>query len=152
MTEKIGNVLLVPQKSQEVLNQREQIAYREHRRKLITWLRDLGKDPQTGEGYSRTTVRIRSHRLDMFYRKVWEAEGYYTTNITTDHADAWMLELAHSDYSMSTKTDYQKAVKTYFKWRNWVDQTNIVWDPIVTFHDNTTSQQPRDYLTRNERR
>lgn len=95
------------------------------------------------------TVKPRSSRMDQFYRFVWEEEGGYTSNISTDHADAWMRELARSDASNAHKTNCQKAVKMLFKWRTH-ERGGPVWDPKITFSDGSGTN-PSDYLTRDER-
>ena len=82
--EAICRVPLVTDLSWEQLNERQRVNYREHRRKLLKWLHDLGKSPDKGEGYAEDTIYNRGYRLDVFYR--WEQEGSYPTAITTDYA------------------------------------------------------------------
>ncbi len=90
MTESpVDGVPLVPDQTAENLNERQRLAYREHRRHLISWMNDLGKIPEKAVGYAQSVVRTRTYRLDSFYRWVWDREGF-TTEITTDHADGWM--------------------------------------------------------------
>jgi hypothetical protein len=51
----------------------------------------FGKDTEKADGYARTTVSNRAHRMDQFYRWVWDREDGYTTNVTHDHADAYAI-------------------------------------------------------------
>lgn len=146
--------VLVTKPSEQILNQRQFYAYRDHRLKFADWLWHLGKDPERGEGYAKATVKMRAHRLDKFYRWVWETDGYYVDprDITTTHADDWMKHLANTDYSLSYKTDLQKALKTLFKWQGWKRGEPVEGDPVITYQDPTHNQHPRDYLTLKERK
>ncbi len=40
--------------------------------------------PKKGEGYAFETVKPRAHRMDAFYRFVWESNGGYTTPHSLD--------------------------------------------------------------------
>ena len=152
MTESpVDGVPLVPDQTAENLNQRQELAYREHRRQLISWMNDLGKTPEKAVGYAESVVRTRTYRLDSFYRWVWDREEF-TTEITTDHANGWMRWLARQDYKESYKTCCQKAVKTLFKWQRHDKGRDIEWDPVITYSDPSTQYQPRDYLERDERK
>ena len=97
------NIVLIPEPTRELLNDRQRVHYRNHREELVNWLLHLGKDPDHAVGYAPDVVRRRAHDCDAFYRYVWrEHAGGYTTLVTTDHADAHMRELAMSEYSAST--------------------------------------------------
>jgi len=87
--------------------------------------------------------------MDRFYRWVWENYGGYTVNVTHDHADAWMTHLAQRDVSATHKRNSQKAVKMLFKWREHEHGLGP-WEPKITFSADS-SNNPRDYLTREER-
>lgn len=149
---KIDGIVLVTQDAQEFLNPRQEISYREHRRELAEWMLTLGKNPSKAKGYSHTTVKNRMNRLDLFYRFIWEREGRYIQDITTDHADQWMRWLARQDYKESTKCHYQKAAHTLFKWQASERNRNIEWEPEIEYSDPSTNYTPRDYLTREDRR
>jgi len=150
MDNKINGVKLATGKAEEYLNNREIVSYREHRRNLIQWLLTYGKNPNLSEGYAQSTVKQRAYRLDKLYRKVWRAEGQYTEDITTVHADAWMTDLAESEYSRSYKVACQKAVKSLFKWKRHAKGRHVEWDPLLKFSQ-SRADNPRDFLTRNER-
>lgn len=86
--EKLDGIVVVPQSSEKLLNQRQLEDYRNHRRDLIRWMLNLGKEPETAEGYAFDTARQRSYKIDQFHRWIWtEAEGEYTLNATPGHAD-----------------------------------------------------------------
>lgn len=149
---KVDGIVLVTEDSKEYLNPKQEITYREHRRELAEWLLALGKNPSKAEGYSYTTAKNRMNRLDLFYRFVWDREGRYVQDLTTDHADAWMRWLARQDYKESTKCHYQKAAHTLFKWKRHARGQNVEWEPEIEYSDPSTNYQPRDYLTREDRR
>jgi integrase len=148
----VGEIVLVTEESRKYVNPRQLASYREHRRQLAEWMLNLGKTPEKAEGYAEATAKTRMHRLDKFYRWVWEEEGGYTESISTAHADAWMKHLAHEDYASSYKACCQKAVKTLFKWQSWEQGREVDWDPVITYSDDSGTDNPRDFLTRDERR
>jgi integrase len=149
MLDTVENIKLVTEPAETRLNPREEIAYREHRRQIAEWMVSVGKQPDRAEGFSLTTVRARMYRLDKFYRFVWNESGGFTTRITTGHADAWMQQLANSDYARSYKADCQKAVKTLFKWqRSQGDE--VQWEPQITFSDPSVNKIEKDVLSSDE--
>jgi len=149
---KVDGIPLVTEEARDHLNPKQEIAYREHRRELAEWLLNLGKNPQKAEGYSRSVVKTKMNRLDLFYRFVWEREGRYVQDMTTDYADQWMRWLARQDYTESTKCNYQKAVKTLFKWKRDARGSDVEWTPEIEYSDPSTNYQPREYLTKRDRK
>jgi site-specific recombinase XerD len=110
---------------------------------------NFGKNPDKAKGYAFGTARRRAHDLDKFYRWVWDERNGYTTQITHDDADAYSRHLVYEDHSDSHKHNTQKSLKMYFRWRDDVK----AWTPDVSLvSSNLTRTQPRDYLTREERR
>lgn len=95
---KYRGIPLVGEDAREYLNPRQEVAYREHRGELAEWLFTFGKNPEKVEGYSASTVQARMYHLDLFYRWVWDQEGRYIQDLTTDHADAWMRYLATEEF------------------------------------------------------
>jgi hypothetical protein len=91
---KVDGIVLVTDEAREHLTPRQEITYQEHRREQAEWMLSLGKTPSKAEGYSHSTAKNRMQRLDMFYRFIWEREGRYIQDLTTDHADQWMQWLA----------------------------------------------------------
>lgn len=149
---KVNGIVLVTENAQKYLNPKEEIAYREFRRGLAEWMLGLGKNPEKAEGYSYSTVENRMNRIDLFYRFVWEREGRYVQELTTDHADEWMRWLATQEFKESTKCTYQKSAHTLFKWKRWERGSDVEWEPVIEYSDPSTNYQPRDYLTRQDRR
>lgn len=141
---------VVPDPSRKQLNQRQLVDYESHREELIRWWLHFGKEPEYAEGYSPKTVRNTAYRVDKFYRWVWQENEGYTTTITTDHADAFVKELAYGDASNSHKTNVVKALKRLFKWQSH-EKGGVEWEPEYSFSTKDEARQPRDYLTRQER-
>lgn len=149
---KVDGIVLISEDAQEYLNPRQEIAYREHRRDIAEWMLSIGKNPKKAEGYAHETAKTRMNRLDLFYRFVWNRDGRYTQEMTPQHADAWMRWLARQDYDESTKNQYQKSVKTLFKWKRESRGQDVEWDPDIVYSDPSMNYQPREYLTRQDRR
>lgn len=149
---KVDGIVLVTEDSQDYLNPRQEVTYREHRRELAEWMLALGKNPDKAEGYSYSTAKNRMNRLDLFYRFVWDREGRYIQDLTTTHADDWMRHLAKKEIKESTKCHYQKAAKTLFKWKRHARNKNVDWEPEIEYSDPSTNYQPRDYLTKDDRK
>jgi len=149
---KVDGIVLVTEDALEYLNPKQEITYRERRRDLAEWMLSLGKNPKKAEGYSYSTAKNRMNRLDLFYRFVWEREGHFVQDLTTEHADSWMQWLARKDYKESTKCHYQKAAHTLFKWKRSARGRDVEWDPVIEYSDPSTTYTPRDYLTRQDRR
>lgn len=91
---RIEELPIIPQPAATRLNDKQQTIYRDHREKLARWAVTIGKSPDKGEGYTQETVKRRLYRLDKFYRLVWEMFDRFTVDVTPEHADRWMRELA----------------------------------------------------------
>jgi len=149
-TTPLNGISVVPEPSEELLNERQQIDYRSERERCLEWLLAFGKGPQKANGYAHSTVKARSHRMDQFYRWVWNREDGYTTNITHEHADAHLTYLAKQESSNAHKSNCRKALLMLFKWRenkHGLDE----WVPEFSFSTEDKTTSPRDYLTREER-
>jgi len=81
---KVDDIPVVPEPSRQALNSKQIEDYRIHRKQFIKWLKNIGKDPSHGEGYSDDTTRRTAYRVDRFYRWVWDREGGYTTQVTPE--------------------------------------------------------------------
>jgi len=125
------------------------VDYEAHREKFLQWSLNVGKDPDRGEGYSPHTVNGRAYRTDKFYRWVWEEYDGYTTNVTHDHADAFLKFLAYDERSDTDRANFLKSLKMLFKWRQY-EHGFDEWDPVISF-SNANGTSARDYLTRDER-
>jgi len=148
--DRICGAPLVTTSSLEKLNQRQIVDYREHRRDLLTWLRDLGKNPKRGRGYAEGTVYNRAYRIDRFYRWVWENGDGYTTAITHDDADDYCRELLSRDCKDSHRAGEQKALKSLFRWRENV-LGDDEWKPEIILSGSKPTRQPKDYFEKEER-
>jgi len=149
-TTPLEGVTVVPEPSEELLNERQQIDYRNQREQCLEWLLVYGKNPKKADGYAQTTVKCRSHRMDQFYRWVWDREEGYTTSVTHDHADAYLRYLAKEDYSNAHRDNCKKAIQMLYKWREHEHGLDE-WDPELSFSTGHKTTTPRDYLTREER-
>jgi hypothetical protein len=49
-------------------------------------------------------------------------------------------------------TTTRRAVKTLFKWQNREHGNDVNWNPGITYSDDSGTDNPRDSLTREERR
>ena len=146
----LQGISIIPEPTGAQLTKRQITDYTEHRTSFIKWLLTFGKDPDKAEGYAVETARVRSCRVDKFYRWVWEQEGRYTTAVTHGHADEYMEGLAYGDTSQDNKANQMKALKTLFRWRarNLGEEE---WEPEITFANDSSTTNPRDYLTTDER-
>lgn len=149
---KYKGIVLVTEEAEEYLNPRQRIAYKEHREELAKWMLNLGKDRKKAEGYSYSTAKSRMNKLDLFYRWVWDENQRYVQDIKTDHADEWMAWLARQDYKESTKCHYQKCAETLFKFQREEKSRDVEWDPEIEYSDPSTTYQPREYLSKEDRR
>jgi integrase len=150
--EKIDGVVLIPEPTEEYLNQRQLEDYRAYRADMIKWLLNLGKNPDKVEGYAVDTVKQRAYQIDQFYRWIWEQGDGYTLKATTDLADKYSKELAYEDHSRTHKAQAQKSIKTLFKYLNHERGEDIDWEPEVKFNNGGKTHQVRDYLSSEERR
>lgn len=146
----LSDVRVVTNPAREHLNERQFVDYRTNREACLEWLLAVGKAPKRGEGYAHSTVANRAYRMDAFYRFVWEREGRYTADVTHEHADAWMRELASNETSNAHKSACQKAVKMLMKWRQH-EHGLEAWEPEITFYVSDSASNPRDFLSREER-
>jgi len=152
MTEKVEEIVLVPEPPREYLNDHQLVDYRDHRRKFVKWALNVGKDPKHADRYAHSTVRQRAYCLNKFYRWVCIERGGYTLDIRTDYADDYMNHLVYQENTTTYNASCQKAIKLLFKWKNFTHGQSIEWEPQIKFTQNTGSTQPRDFLTRKERR
>jgi site-specific recombinase XerD len=151
MTKTRQDIPLVPEPSQDRLDERQEMTYREHRKELIDWLLVFGKEPEKAEGYAQRTVLNTAQRLDLFYRWVWDERGSFTTGIDHDDADAYMRHLARKDEGDYSRNNTQSAIKRLFKWQAH-ERGGELWEPNVTFTEPSTSAEPRDFLLKEERK
>lgn len=144
------DVPLVISDDREYLNQHQLEDYKQHRKEVLGWLYDLGKSPDVAEGYSLAVTRNMAYRLSKIYRWLWDREGY-TTQLTHDHADAYLREIAGRDWQNSNKAEYLKALNRLFKWKQH-ERGGQPWDPDISFYPSGDEYQPQDFFTLDERK
>jgi len=149
MSDNIKEIPLIPNGTEEHLNNRQLEDYKHHRWEWLTWCLTRDKEPETGAGSSQSTMDVRHYRANSFYEWVWDERGY-TTNLTHEDADKYMREIALSEYASSSKAHIQKAVKSIYWWREHkFDEQE--WEPDLKFTRNGGGASARDYLSKDER-
>lgn len=113
-SEKVEGIVVVPEQTEQWLNQRQLEDYRSHRVQLIRWMLHLGKNPEKAEGYAFDTVRQRCYKIDRFYRWIWDQEDGYTLSISVEHADQYSKEFAYEETSQTHRAGVQKATKSTY--------------------------------------
>lgn len=128
--EKVEGIVLIPGPTREYLNERQLIAYKNHRKEYIKWLTRMGKDPDKIEGYAYDTARNYASIIDKFHRWAWEHRGGYTLDLDHDHADSYIkqLVLSDKDYSDTHLHNVSLSLKAYFRYRDDIDE----WEPSMT--------------------
>jgi site-specific recombinase XerD len=147
--DKVQGIVLISELSHNQLNERQRIAYRNHRENLVKWLATMGKDPEKLDGYAHDTSRNYASILDKFYRWCWNQNEGYTTDIPHEDADQYLRELVlDDDYSDSHLHNVKLALKAYFRWRSDCDE----WESSLTVSSTSGANQPKDYVTMEERK
>jgi integrase len=137
--ESVEGVVLISEPALNALTERQQVSYREHRRKYVKWL---------VEDYAEDTRKVYASILDQLHRYIWIDKGGFTTEITHDHSDDFLTEQKESneDYSTSYLDNIKLAIKSYFEWKG------DPWDTDIKIEGGKSGvSQPKDYLTKPER-
>ena len=150
VTECIQSIPLLYEPTRKRLDERQQVDYASHRRKWIRWSLTLGKDPQHGEGYAQSTVRVRANVVDNFFRWVWDNRGY-TTQITHDDGDAYLRELAFNDHSQEHKLNALKSLQMLFSWLHR-ERGYDGWEPEMSFTQPARRDATGDAFDQQEQR
>ena len=145
-------IMVIPETHESVLTDKQLINYKEHRTKFLSWLLNVGKDPERAEGYSPHTIYGTAYRTARFDKWRWEEFGGYSMPPTEEEAQAFVEWLAFDyDQSETAKGKLQEGVQRYNKWlqhRRNADE----WDYNYQFDSSGGNHQPQDFLTREERR
>ncbi|MDL0138788.1 site-specific integrase [Halobacterium salinarum] len=145
-------ITIVRRDQRDFLSDKAVIDYYDHRKKLLTWLLRLGKQPDKAQGYSPYTVCQTGHRLSRFDMWVWEnsSDGY---KFPPDHEDAkaYMEEVAMRDVTESTKGKNLGALGRYSKWLQH-KYNRDEWEFKWAFNSSGGNNAPRDFLMKEERR
>jgi integrase len=146
VVEYIDGIRLITEPSAKRLNERQLVDYRNERESFVNWMLHLGKHPEQAKGYAHDTARRRAYDIDLFARWVWNHEGTYTMAITHEHGDEYTQELVYDDCSDTRRANTQKAMKCFFRWKG------DPWEPSIRITTPNSMTNPRDYLTKPERR
>lgn len=146
--EKVEGIVLIYRPTEDYLNDRQRVAYKGHREKLIKWLAKQGKNPEKLEGYAYDTYATYANVISQFHRYVWEEEGRFTLDLSHEQADEYLrgLILGDKDYSSSHLHNTKLALKAYFRF------TGDEWEPEITVPSNSGVSQPKDFVTEEERK
>lgn len=152
----VDDYKLVSEPTHEQLNDKEIIDYRTKRKQRVKWYENLGKDPVRARGYSETTVTGRLGYIDRFARSIWN-DGGYTTTFTHEDANEFVQESIYKDITDESRTNMQKALKMYFKYRAFgggmeLQDESLLWNPTVTFQPHSSTTVSREYFTPEELR
>lgn len=143
--DEFDSIAPVPEKSYEFLSTRQRELYARHRRKLFRWFHEEGKEPDQGNGYSKSSFRSMSSRIDQFYRWVWQREGF-VKRVTTDHADAYIeQQLKTEDWTNTAKRKTVNSIEALLRYFHQNDDSWDGWEPPTTWSD-STFDNPTDYL------
>jgi integrase len=148
--EKHQGVVLITQPSDDWLDSRQRIAYREHRRKFIDWLATTGKDPDKYEGYSYDTYKTYATITCRFHRYVWNQRGF-SLNLSHEEADDYLVTQKiegkdnGDDYSQSHLHNVKLALLAYFRFKEHP------WDPSIDISNTPDTLRPKDFVTLEER-
>lgn len=150
MTDDAENFPVVTKPTKVQLDKRELLDYRSRREAFLDWLLYFGKEPEKAEGYSPHTVQDTLYRTDIFWRWVWNEYAGYTLSIDNQTADQYMKHLARMDCSGDNKASHYRSVKRHYKYREH-ELGEPEWEADIKF-SNPKLGNPRDFLTRDERR
>lgn len=142
---------VIPQSHDGELTDKQFIDYRDTRTQFLSWLLNIGKQPDKGEGYSPYTVYSTAYRTAEFDLYAWEQHGDYKYPLDATDADDYMEYLLYSDQSQTMKGKAQEGVKQYMKWLHH-ERGYDEWDFEYPFDGSGGNHQPQDFLTRDERR
>lgn len=145
---KVEGIVLIHEPTAEYLNERQRVAYRGHREKLIKWLAKQGKDPEKLEGYAHDTYYTYANVIDQFHRHIWDENSSFTLDLSHAQADEYLrgLILSDQDYSSSHLHNTKLALKAYFRF------TGDEWEPEVSVPSSSGVSQPKDFVTEDERK
>jgi len=116
---------------------------------FLSWLFNIGKDPESAEGYSPYTVYGTNYWTARFDRWVWNRHDGYHIPPSYEDAKAYLQELAYSDKSQTVKRKAQEGLRRYSRWLSH-EHGHDKWEFEYSFDG--SGNQPRNYLTRDERR
>lgn len=151
-SDRICGVPTLSEPTQKILSEKECMDYQKHHHQFLSWLYTLGKCPERAEGYAEGTVQVTHYHIDRFYRWLWNYEGHYTTEVTHEHANTYLMEyLSREDVSRTTTAKLRKALLREFRWRAHLNRGKE-WKSVVSISEGTDESAPPDFLSKEERR
>jgi len=143
-------IRVVPKSNEGMLTDKQLVDYRSQRRDFLSSLLNVLKDPERANGYSPHTVYATGYRAAAFDRWVWEQHQEY--RMPPDHEDAkgYLEEVAFSDKSNTAKGKIEEMLHRYSKWLQF-KYGHDEWEFDYSFDGSGAGNQPRDFLTVEER-
>lgn len=145
------SIPVVPQSHDHVLTERELVDYKAQRVKFLSWLLNVGKNPDRAEGYAEYTVYSTAYRTARFDKWLWEERGSYVYPPSKDDADDYLDYLAYSDVGQTEKGKLQEGIQHLGKWLHH-ERGGDEWEFDFKFDGTGGNHQPQDFLTYSERR
>ena len=123
--------------------------YKQYKITFIHWLINTGKDTYRGEGFSESTVRTTHYKIDEVYKWLWEEEGEFTKELTTEQATALLDTLMrHSSHPDSYVYTFEKCIRRLFKYKREAQNRQIPeWDhdiPVEPSRNSDDSKKIKD--------
>lgn len=147
---KVEGIVMMSEESRNDLNQRQEIAYENHRKELLKWLSRMGKNPEELEGYAHDTAKVYASVLDKLHRWAWEHQGGYTLALDHQDADTYLrnMVMVDNEYSSSYLNNIKLSLKAYFRFRDDADE----WEPSITISSDSGAKQPKEFVHQEERK
>lgn len=143
-------IKLIPQANAEMLTDKQTADYRTLRYDFLSKLLHVLKNPETVEGYSPYTVYATGYRAAAFDRWVWDQHDTYRMPPDQEDATGYMEAIAFSDKSNTAKGKIESMLKRYSKWLEF-KYGHDPWEFEYSFDGSGAGNQPRDFLTVEER-
>jgi integrase len=143
-------ISIVPNKNEEWLSEKEIVDYRQYRKKFLSYLLRMGKNPQKAEGYSPYSVYATANRTAKLDRWMWRKDDTYRIPPEQEDASEYMEKIAFRDITESTKGKIMEALLRYSKWLQHKfnrDEWEFEWN----FNSGGGETGRRDFLMKEER-
>lgn len=102
--------MVIPKSHEGWQNDKQLINYREHRVRFLSWMWNVGKDPESATGYSEYTVYGTAYRSARFDKWRWERFSGYSMPPTEDETKAFIERFAFDyDQSETAKSKLQEG-------------------------------------------
>jgi integrase len=144
-------ITVVPKTHDSVLSDRQLVDYKDQREQFLSWLLKIGKKPDRAKGYSQYTVYSDAYRSARFDLWVCERRGKYHYPPDEEDAQDYIDYLAYSEKGRVEKGKLQEAIKHLNKWLQHT-RGEHEWEFDIQFESSSNNLEPRDYLSKDERR